>query len=385
MKKHWISLAGCLALVAGQTIVQGDDTAKVTGNEPTPAAAPDPAAVVPVPPAAAPLQAVPRFHPTPEVSESSGLGFRKVTVAGGYADAERTTVRVVTDGRIVQVKRVGIGGVAQIGNVAPGAYTVLANGNEGIAAYGIYLGDGAHSVSNHVGLVPMRDAGVVMNLIQTHLEGGQTGAPALAPAPAAAEAAAFGEDDGDFEMDADGSVTGRATMPAPAGQVRTPISNLYVAFVREGQVVAQTQTDANGYFSVTGMTSGIYSVAVAGPGGFAVYSAGVTQPEAHVQARVKRLQFVAFRAARSGSSIVPANSKDFKLFKPTIVPPRPVPPPPPAPPGGGGFGGGGSGGGGGGGGGALGLLAGAGIGAGIGAALANRGNNNNTPVTPAKP
>ena len=294
-------------------------------------------------------------------------------------------MRVVAGGRIVQTKRVGIGGVAQISDVAAGAYSVFANGNEGIAAYGIYLGDEAHAVSNRVGLVPLRDAATVMNLIRTHSQGGPGGA---ADAGAADDAGSLAEN-GDFEVDADGSVKGQAVLPAPAGQPRAPLANHYVAFVRGGQVVAETHTDANGNFALTGVSSGIYSVAFAGPSGFGAYSTGVRQPDAHVQARVTRLQFVALLAGGGGGTVVPASPRDFGLFIQTAGAPSGTNPAQSAMgPGPGGFGGGGSGGGsgggGGGGGGLLGALAGAGIGAGIGAALANQDNNNN-PATPAMP
>jgi uncharacterized membrane protein YgcG len=381
MRKNWISLAGYLALAAGQASVfaQDDETAKAVLADPTPAVAAQAAA------AQAVADPAPGLQPIPEVVDSSAIGFRRVTATGGFANAERTTVRVVQGGRIVQTRRVGQGGVAQISDVSPGAYTVLANGSEGFSAFGAYLGDAAHISSAQVGLVPTRDGMLVRNLIRSHIQsGGGAGGAVEAAKQVAADSAAANTD---FELQADGSVQGQIVRATPAGQPVQPIANLYVAFVRDGQLVSESHSDANGEFTATGLGAGIYSLAVAGPGGFAAFSTGVVVPESHVQARVRRFEFVAL-AAGGGSSVVPASPNDLPLFN---TPPNSPSSNNPAQTamgsgggfgsGGGGSGGGGSGGGGFGGGGLLGALA--GVGAGIAAAAIL--DDDKKPATPAMP
>ncbi len=377
VRKNWISFVGTLALAAGHTglFAQDDETV---------APASEPAQVAPVPVPTPPEKLASGLQPLPEIAESSAIGFRRVTSTGGFANAQRTTVRVVRNGRIVQSRRVGEGGVAQISEVAPGAYTVLANGSEGFAAFGSYLGDIAHTVTPRVGLVPQGDSLLVHSLIRTHLRSGTGGnLPAGAHDPVSSDSSFANSD---FELQADGTTKGQIIRATPHSQDNQPIADMYVAFVRNGQVVAESRSDSNGEFTASGLSEGIYSLAVAGEGGFAVFSAGVMQPDAHVQVRTRRFEFVAVRQGSSVAAVVPADPADAALFN--------QPPTSPSNEGpseagmGGGFGGGGAGGGGAGGGGGgfgggglLGALA--GVGAGIGAAAAFDDNNN--PATPAAP
>ena len=53
-----------------------------------------------------------------------------------------------------------------------------------------------------------------------------------------------------FEIDGEGSVKGQALLPTATGPSGIPMANLYVAFIHGGQVVAQTQTDARGNFTL---------------------------------------------------------------------------------------------------------------------------------------
>jgi len=326
MRKNWISLIGCLAVAAGQTVLiaQDDDTAPAAAVEEAPVAESTP---VPEAPAAKEVAPAPTFQqaaperfpsqaparattPAQETVQASAVGFRRVSPTGGFANAQRTTVRIVRAGRIVQTRRVGQGGVAQISEVAPGPYTVLASGGEGFAAFGVYLGDASHSVSSRVGLVPSGDARLVRSLIQAHLKSGEA---AASDAVAKSMTPSSSDPNSDFEIQADGSVQGQIVRAAADAEDAQPIAGLFVAFVRDGQVASEARSDANGEFTASGLDAGIYSLAVAGPGGFAAFSTEVVQPEAHVQARVKRFQFVAL-AGGGGSTVIPAAPADAALF-----------------------------------------------------------------------
>ena len=416
MLKNWLTIVGCLALATGQASVyaQDDETVPAVAPEPTADAAatpadaatgsesPTPASEAATPaaetPAAAPVAEAPAAAPTPlpetlptakpsvarslqpmaDVNQSSAIGFRKVSSTGGFANPERTSVRIVQSGRIVQTHRVGIGGVVQVSEVSPGAYSIFASGNEGFAAFGTYLGDTAYGASNRVGLVPQRDAQIVRRLIEANLRTG-TGTPTTKKVSRNSST-----ENSDFELQADGSVKGQIIRATPTNQDAYPITDMFVAFVRDNQVVAEARSDAQGEFSLTGLSPGIYSLAAAGPEGFVCFSSAVIQPEPRVQARVRRLEFVALLGSSSSATIVPVPASDFRLLQQYQTPGTNSTTSAPGVGGNGLGGGGGAGGGGAGGFGGAGLI-GALAGAGIGAALAGNNGNGNGPVTPAAP
>lgn len=269
MRKNWISLAGFLALAVSQNGYRtyGDDAAPASPTEPTPVASAE-AAPAPLGVTTNKLDTSP-VGPVSQLVESDALGFWRIGSDGVAQNAERTVVRVVRTGRLVQTRRVGQGGVAQISQVSPGPYTIMASGPEGFAAYGIYLGDPSGSAVSRVGLVPQRDAELVRSLIRSHLNSGS----AAEAAPATKELSrASAEENGAFEIQQDGTVKGQIIRATADGQQVQPIANLFVAFVRDGQVVAETQSDSNGEFTASGLSAGIHSLAVAGPGGFSAFS-----------------------------------------------------------------------------------------------------------------
>ena len=382
MRTNWVSLAGFLALAVGQTGYRayGEDAAAV---EPTPAsteAAPTPLGVTANKLETAPTGAV------SQIAESDALGFWAVGSDGQPVNAAQTTVRVVRSGRIVQTRRVGQGGIAQISQLSSGPYSIMASGPEGFAAYGIYLGDPAGTAVSRVGLVPQRDAQLVRSLIRSHLAAGSV----AESTPATQEITRLSaEENANFEIQADGTVKGQMIKAAADGQRIEPIANLFVAFVRDGQVAGEATSDANGEFTVTGLSAGIHSLAIAGPSGFAALSTEVIQAEPLAQGKVKQFQFVAFQSG-GGSTIVPATPDDARLLNQNAAQGpdenAPLGPPGLAAPGGGSMGGGaggGAGGGIGGGGGLLGAALGAAGGALAGALIAD--DNNNPPPTPAAP
>ncbi|RLS40401.1 MAG: hypothetical protein DWH81_07175, partial [Planctomycetota bacterium] len=127
MRKNWVSLAGLLALAVGQSGYRtyGDDAAPA---DPTPVnsseVAPTPLGVTANKPEAVPTA------PVSQIAESDALGFWTVGSDGQATNALQTTVRVVRSGRIVQTRKVGQGGVAQISQLSPGPYSIMASGSE---------------------------------------------------------------------------------------------------------------------------------------------------------------------------------------------------------------------------------------------------------------
>jgi hypothetical protein len=365
VKKSWLNLATGLALLAGNGLVLAQDAAPPAPVEPTPAPAP-------VQPQG--------LRPIPDVMDSTALGFRRLNAARSFENAERTTVRLVRNARIVQTRRVGVGGVAQMSEVSPGAYSVFATGSEGFAAYSIYLGDGAFSSSSSVGLVPRQDMGPVLEAIRTYTQGSAAPTPAAAAANVAKNLDRITEH-GDFELHADGSVKGQVVKAAPRSEAKQALPGMHVSFIREGQVVANATTDQDGGFSIPGLEPGIFSFVVAGSEGFATFAVGAVRPVEQAQARTRRFEFVAAAVQTPVVTICPVPGSDFSLLNVLAnangssngrAPSAPM-----AGNGGGGAGGGG-GGGAAGGGGFGGLLGAAAAGAAIGAAAAN----NDNPSTP---
>jgi len=366
VKSNWFNLAAGLALLAGNGLVFAQDAGSGAAVEPTPAPAPE----------------QPRaLKPIPDVMDSTALGFRRVNSARSFENAERTTVRLVRNARIVQTRRVGVGGVAQMSEVSPGAYSVFATGSEGFAAYSIYLGDGVNSSSSSIGLVPRQDMGPVMEAIRTYTQG------SAAPTPAAA-AANVGQnldritEHGDFELHGDGSVKGQVVKAGPRADAKQALPGMHVSFIREGQVVANATTDQDGAFSIPGLEPGIYSFVVAGSEGFATFAVGAVRPVEQAQARTRRFEFVAAAVQTPIVTICPVPASDFSLLNVLAnangTSNGRAPAAPMAPGGGAGGAGGGGAAGGGGFGGLLGAAAAAGAGAAIGAAAAN----DNNPSTP---
>jgi len=76
----------------------------------------------------------------------------------------------------------------------------------------------------------------------------------------------------------------------------TGLSGLYVFFVRDGQVVRQTQTAASGAFSINGLAEGAYSFYAAGKNGLAAYGVYVTSNSNKQNARQNILEATAASA-----------------------------------------------------------------------------------------
>lgn len=298
VKNSWLNIAAGLALLSGQSLFAQNEAPAAPAADPTPAVQPQ------------------GLKPIPDVMESSALGFRRVNEARSFENAERTTVRLVRNGRIVQARRVGVGGVAQISEVTPGAYSVFATGSEGFAAFGVYLGDGAFSASSSVGLVPRQDMGPVLEAIQNFT---RNSSPTPADAANAGGANVAKDLDrvtehGDFELHADGSVKGQVVKAGPRSEPKQALPGMQVSFIRDGVVVANGTTDQDGQFSIPGIEPGIYSFVVAGSEGFAALAVGAVRPVEQAQARTRRFEFVAAAVQTPVVTVGTVPPGDFALL-----------------------------------------------------------------------
>lgn len=224
-------------------------------------------------------------NPSPEVLSTTALRFRKVASTGGYAPAEETQVSVVRNGKTVKRPAIGQGGTAQIGEIAAGTYSIFANGTDGWAAFGAYLGDGNHIVTN-IGLIPTSDMNVVRTLFRQHREAAQTGAAESGiDLPVAKEHLV---QDALLEIQSDGSVQGVLATATPVGQMQKSLPGMSVYLIKDSQVVAQDVTTENGSFHFSGLAQGIYSMVFAGPQGFGGMSVQVALLEESTPKSAKR-------------------------------------------------------------------------------------------------
>lgn len=331
-------------------------------------------------------------------------------LTGARVGAEKLSIRVFQNGRVIKTATTSAEGAFRVDNLATGIYSFVANGPDGFYASSHQVTTGGSSFDATV--VHPVNVPVIAKLIRNQLGvAPRTGSisfgdPAVnvgggAPAGVTQTPVFRLANDGHLRIRAKGIRNEQAAREAAAP------STMY--FLQSGSVVAEAKADATGAFDLSGIVAGEYSMlivtrqtprnGVAGPLSPGVVAFGV---------RVDT-------AASSGPDVVKGQNSDESFVATALlqdpgtndlngvdsVPPETLPPlagppveevvgPPQMVPGGGGFGGGmggGAGGGGGfGGGGMLGLLGlGAGL-AGLGVALANDNNGgSSTPASPATP
>lgn len=162
-------------------------------------------------------------------------------------------------------------------------------------------------------------------------------------------------------LNAEGAITGRASLIDSRTGQRIPTMDVLVNFVQYGRIVTQARPGQNGEFTVR-LRPGVYSVIVSGPGGFGAFSVLVQPFDPAAPPGASQLLLDGTLVPPGDLEIVAGlANRNLGIFAPPFGPGA-----------GGGFGGGGgfSGGGGSGGGGGLGSLLGlAGIGLGAAALL----------------
>lgn len=357
-----------------------------------------------------------------------GKLYRYDSGRNSLAAAQGATVRFVRDGRVVEIVEPDINGVFGASDIPPGTYSVLIDGNDGMAVFSIRVSDYLESDVTEprpleVLLTAPEDTPVVRAIAIRELPGLAVppAAPLTAPPLPADPLIApltkpilpkLGEmRPGDaiaspistpvLRISDAGEVLGRAVRLDPVLNEFVPVGRITLFIVRNGRMVSESPVNEDGGFRVRGLTPGIYTLVAAGPGGFAALAVkAIPQPPAAADAAPHAPNQIVLGTSggqfptRQVAFLQPPQPLDLEipavpagdvqpLFTPGGPGAPPLTPPPFAPPapfaaGMGGAAGGGAGGGfggGGGGGGLLGALIGAGVGAGIGAALSNDDDN----------
>lgn len=196
---------------------------------------------------------------------------------GAFVAAHTGQVTLVRDGQVVRRSSVGLGGTVQVAGLDAGPCSVFINGSDGFAAFAAWVSPSASYEGGpggiiDIGLVPHGDMPTVRAIIDTHYS-----SSVGTQQPVEVDNVVTQLDTSDdrdlihgygFELQADGTVRGRIARTAPPGERRVPLMGMNVYYIREGEVVAEAVTDAEGLFTVNGLHSGIHTFVAAGPGGF---------------------------------------------------------------------------------------------------------------------
>lgn len=351
------------------------------------------------------------------VINSEGLLTGRFRVLDPVSGTPRTVsdldLLLIQAGRIFRRVDRAVDGVFQVDGVVPGVYSVIASSPEGYTSFGIQVvaagddetvetADGQLAIDAF--LVSRQDFPAVYEVFKRFAQDAGNQSASVRPSGRERQYVSILDDDQPLAgqdtalrqptllLDDKGNGFGSVVTLDPNSGSALPVAGATVAVIRNGVVTQQPVTEYNGGFKVTGLSPGIYSLAIATPLGSLACA---------IEAKTSR----AFAAApefagatypvmfQPGSGLtLPLAGSDANSFQAGQggeggpqgpAAPGGGAPAPAAGAGGGGAGGGGAGGGvGGGAGGLLGAAAGAAVGAGVAAAL-DDDSAAVSPVTPA--
>jgi hypothetical protein len=208
--------------------------------------------------------------------------------AGRLVPASRADVILVQEGQVVDRFSLGQGGVAQLGAIPNGYYTLVARGTDGFAV--VRAGLTTNADFAEFGLCPWVDMALIDGVLQndvyrsaTVATYGDTVAPGTWPSVL---------DGNGFALRDDGTVRGRATFTPALGDAPRAIVNSRVLFVRGGEIIAEARTNAAGEFEMTGLTPGAASFVIASNLGFLAIATQIGAAEEIVNAEGSEVRFV---------------------------------------------------------------------------------------------
>lgn len=224
------------------------------------------------------------------------------SVNGTLAPANGGGVAFVRKGQLIHNVPIGASGTVQARNLGYGPYSIFIDGPDGFAALGAWISPASDDLGTpgagiEVALVPPTDMPIVTGIIQNHFHPGA--ATPLAQADAGNRTISGGHDqDGrfrddfvataaskssllqghGFDLGDNGRIVGRIVRSAPPSEPEPPLSGLDVYFIQSGEVIGNDQTDADGIFSLSGLSAGIYSLVVASDDAFLALATEVHPP-----------------------------------------------------------------------------------------------------------
>ncbi|MDQ3333320.1 MAG: hypothetical protein M3552_22190 [Planctomycetota bacterium] len=222
------------------------------------------------------------------------------SLTGEVRGIRKTGLLFIQNGKVVGRGETGVSGVAQIKRLPVGAYSAVALGPDGMAAFGFEVLPPADGVAVSAYrfdalIVPASDVAVAQRTICSGGDFAATPLPLpappepLSPLAVALKAQVDGpitpaplEEGFDYESASevaaplkgqpilvqDGeSGVGQLVVLAADGQPMG-LENARVSFIRSGQLLGTVETDSRGYCGVLGLEDGIYSMVGVGQNGF---------------------------------------------------------------------------------------------------------------------
>ncbi len=200
------------------------------------------------------------------LNRNGAIEGRIASLTQGVEGISNLKVFLVRDGEIAQETLTDENGTFELANVAEGAYSFVATGENGFAAYGVNVvaNDGSQSVNvmEAAAVSPRFEA--VQKILQGNLPT-QVTSEILANSSTNAEKV-VGSNRVQIK---NGKLVGHV-VPL-LGEV-DQVKGTYVHIIQDDKAVAEVQADENGYFQVSDLEPGVYDFVAAGPTGFAAVS-----------------------------------------------------------------------------------------------------------------
>lgn len=211
-------------------------------------------------------------EPWKAVIASDGfLSGRITAIADNYNRAILASQGLVTarrDQRVVNSTKLGSGGVFQMGKLSHGRYGFVLDGREGVAIFGQYVvdhvaGETGHEIGLETLLCANEDRALIQQIQSSTPQGSYWEGGMIIPPEEVGEAVSRGAS---FLRRADGVVEGRIVIPHER-DIRAA-DEMDIVFARNGQSVGTGRSNAEGVFTMSGLTPGYYSMIASGKHGF---------------------------------------------------------------------------------------------------------------------
>lgn len=259
------------------------------------------------------------------------------SISGAHVPAENLGVRFIQRGSVISQAKPGPGGVFQVDGLAPGVYSMIASGPDGLyaSALVIYPYENPEVTAGSSPAQPLQIDATVVHPSNVELvtklimkAAGTQPMPSTSPAPARrhiSQVALRNEADMApaplqtpvLSMAADGQVSIRINDVDGVTGERTLAVGSSIYLIQRGAVRSKSTVDANGTFNARGTAPGQYSLLALSPNGKSFAAIGVivetAAPNAGTVQKSGRLVVQQVKAAsrQQGSSVDMMPTSDF--------------------------------------------------------------------------
>jgi hypothetical protein len=189
---------------------------------------------------------------------------------------EGLPVALIRDGKVAYVATSGADGRFSYDDVKPGLYSLVCRTNQSIAAFAVQVLDDkdADHLSNNIDVRIIRSAGekireiVRSQTVPTSFT--RIDSSTSAPIDPIASNRRFASSSV-VRLDSEGNLQGQLARSGLSG-VESNLNGMSVYVLKDGVEVARSQVDANGQYSISGLSEGVYGFIAAGANGFVATS-----------------------------------------------------------------------------------------------------------------